>query len=1186
MKKLYQFNNNKYYQNQRLIALLIITLSLTIIIFQSSPAQASLQINKIEIRADTSRECIIAHIELTTNKPFELVGYVIYDPYNMPIKNREGSYINHIGWKVDTVQKISHIKKDVDLDVIPIPGVVPGSYAQLPAGVYKVEFIFHEETDGGKYREVNYTADLHLTIKVDMEIYYAYSKFQASYTVGMGPKPRYITGKLLMKHKGQVRSPIPEELETLEGAREQVTYVVAGLSFPPVWYGTFSGSVTTNKDGTFKIDMKDGSGERDIGKITAERRDASKDFEIVSITPDPSKPIVRDKNLKTFKVTVQYNLPQNPSSYSEGTLEFQIYSPKFDPWELDGAVCDNIKVKGSGKVTVDLTVWVEPGDYMYDVIYVTVTLFRPYARYNDTRIMKLVAYQVIDQKPPIKVEATSSTPIISPGEKLDVNVKITYDGKPAKGASVVLNIHKPDGTTIRLPKEPYVYCCADKQGEMRIPVQIPTDAKAGEEWVIEVTANYQPVQGNMLLRPVRSATSLNLKISRPYLLVFRGQEYENDNLVLKPLKINVTVLMPKEGKYVKKTMQTDKDGSISLLSIIKNNKGEIVDGTYVIKLDQLPKGDDKWKERWGTYNKYPMWNDKMPPSIKILVASDSSKTIKHSITILQAIDLWIQAPQKGLIKVDKTSHYMLQDKQNLVIVVRSLEAWEYLVRSEVKSFLTAAGVDSADAQKIASTSIIYGVDCGMCGDRPCPGQYMPLKRAIGMQLSADQAFSDKGISGDKDFLGSLLHEFGHRVKANLLPDLWGSLSLGGEHSSEYDPCPNRETAYDEAFADLFPILVQSYSKYLPGYAGLSYGRAALVYGRHSSGKTGDYIEARIAGLWISIYGLPYYGKTTKSVVALRDWLETSRFFNKIYGRPPRTIQEWLLAKVFRDPSLISKIEDLTKPEKYDIPVFYTVDMTQAQGILRTQGGEGVAALVIGYNSEIELTQPSRMSYTKQRKLPLKSGRISLINLKAGDRVYVQGISYDARIYFKKADEKGCGNLLKVDLSGVPPATAGGYIELKSADTLFISNGIIAHVKKIGAGIPGIKIKSSSATVTGINSELLITIYENGTTTVTVLEGRVTVEAQNQEVAVNTGQQTKIAPGSSPKQPAHVDTTKIQKWWATPPIREQNNTKQTSPQEKPENGIQTIIQKIVETLQDIVQAIIQTITQIIQRITNK
>ena len=97
MKKLYQFNNNKYYQNQRLIALLIITLSLTIIIFQSSPAQASLQINKIEIRADTSRECIIAHIELTTNKPFELVGYVIYDPYNMPIKNREGSYINHIG---------------------------------------------------------------------------------------------------------------------------------------------------------------------------------------------------------------------------------------------------------------------------------------------------------------------------------------------------------------------------------------------------------------------------------------------------------------------------------------------------------------------------------------------------------------------------------------------------------------------------------------------------------------------------------------------------------------------------------------------------------------------------------------------------------------------------------------------------------------------------------------------------------------------------------------------------------------------------------------------------------------------------------------------------------------------------------------------------------------------------------
>ena len=133
-----------------------------------------------------------------------------------------------------------------------------------------------------------------------------------------------------------------------------------------------------------------------------------------------------------------------------------------------------------------------------------------------------------------------------------------------------------------------------------------------------------------------------------------------------------------------------------------------------------------------------------------------------------------------------------------------------------------------------------------------------------------------------------------------------------------------------------------------------------------------------------------------------------------------------------------------------------------------------------------------------KELSLKSERISLINLKAGDRVYAQGISYDARIYLKKAGEKDCSNLLKVGLSVVPPATTGGYIELKSVDTLFISNGIIAHVKKIGAGIPGIKIKSSSATVTGINSELLITVYENGTTTVIVLEGRVTVEAKTKK----------------------------------------------------------------------------------------
>ncbi|MCD6209169.1 MAG: hypothetical protein J7J67_03170 [Thermoproteales archaeon] len=775
----------------------------------------------------------------------------------------------------------------------------------------------------------------------------------------------------------------------------------------------------------------------------------------------------------------------------------------------------------------------------------------------------------------LKVSVSTQKAAYNPGEEAQLKIKVTYAGQPVQGARINITIYKPDGSTLKLPEKGDTYCCTNSQGGMTIPIQILSDAKTGEKWTIAVTATYQPKDFE---KPVSAKTQLDLDIGEPLLLEIQEQVLQGGKLELKPLKIKVTVIKASGGKTTKEILETSDEGTISLLQIIRNDKGEIADGIYVVKLDHLPQGDQAWKEKWGTINKYPVWNDKMPPSIKIQVTSDDTKKLKHSITILATNTLWIKDPAKGLIEVDAKTPYQVPEDQNIIIVLRSLETWEQLVRSEVESFLVAAGVNPSTAQKIASTSIIYGVDCGMCGDRPCPGQYMPSRNAIGMSMPADKAYSQRGISIEYDFLGNLLHEFGHRVKENLLYD--SGASLGGEHSSEYDPCPNLDTAYDEAFADLFPILVQSYSQALPSYVGLRYDRAAKVYGRHKSGKTGDYIEARIAGLWVSMYGLTYSGKTSKSAAALRDIIKTSLFFKATYGRPARTIGEWLTAKAFLDPTTIGKIQDIVKPEKYDIPVLYALDMPQAQGILRTQSGNGLSAFVIAYYMSAKLAPPSRLSYTEAREVSLKQAGVSTFPLKTGDEIHATGGFglNDGAIYIKKTSEQGSQNMLKIDIS----AWRESHIKLLDSNTLYISNNLKAHIKKIGAGIPELKIKTDTATITAINSELLIDT-SNNETTVTVLEGQVTVEAQNQQVTVTSGQQTLIKPGTTPTKPQRVDASNIQKWWT--PYQPQEQAQKPQQPQTPQSKPQDIIQQIIKTLQNIVQQLIRTITEIIQQITH-
>lgn len=1094
------------------ILMFLMLLSYFLIMVRISGVSADFSVKKIEVSGDHAKVYVVS------DKAFSLIGYVIKSPYGKVL-----SPVIKLKWDEDPKGKTKEFYKEFSINVIDPLLDSNVRLADIPAGSYELIFMFKKFLDGSS-KKVNYTVNINVKIKIDLMIYVVEKIIKSSFIMGMGPTPSRITGRLKIVCGGKAHRPTMDEISTFKGATRSITFIVGGVK-EKIVSSQPTESCEMKTDGRFVLDWGkfpySGFGERDIGEISTVIRDASRDFKIIKVDPAPSKPIVRDKNLKIFYVTVEYNLPKTPSSYSEGTLEFELLSPKLDPWELSGDVYERVHVKGSGRVTRKLTCWIEPGDYKYGVLYIVVALFRPYAPKYDVRINKTIVYRVIDQKKPsLKVYANLLTNKVSPGEKPTIEVLVKYKDKPVKGAHIWLVLHKSDGTSLRFPSKGY-FCCTNENGKMIIKAfTIPKNIKSGEELSLEVIATYQPRRGNELLRVVKASTTLQLSTTPLWTLTFMEQVFKGEKLVLKPVKLNLSIT----GR-VKLSVLTGNDGSISLLNIIRNNEGKIVNGAYTVRLSNLPKGDEEWKKKWGTINKYPMWSDKTLPGFQIVVTSDSSKPYGHAVRLRYLESILIQGRNGEIVRLGSKG---LEITGNVILVLRSLNTWEQIVRNEVKRFLIASGVNSAVAQEISSKRIIYGVDCGMCGNSPCKGMYDLGTDTLYIHLPADKVFSSRGISVSEDSLGSILHEFGHRVKERLIPD--PGAKLGGEHRSEYEPCATPQLAYDEAFADLFPILVQSYSRSLPTYVGLSYDNPSKVYGRHSSGKTGEFIEGRITGFWVSLYKLPYRARSGNGPKALADILHTMRVYRALTGRPPRTIVEWIMAKVFLDPTSITKIYDLTKPKKYNIPIFEI--SKKSKGVLRINKQNGISAFIIPQSIRVELTAPNRIKASGTARIDLKGGGVSSFCLAPGDKIFSSGWKYDGTIYLKLASEHTIDNMLKIDLYGQELTNiVRGLVSLGSDEkSLIVVNPCKVHIRKIGNGIPGLRIFTPAFEITKINSELIVEIFKNGTVAVTVLEGSVTVSSKGSTVNVKTGERIRGCKGMSLSKPVKVDTDSIEKWW--------------------------------------------------------
>ena len=607
----------------------------------------------------------------------------------------------------------------------------------------------------------------------------------------------------------------------------------------------------------------------------------------------------------------------------------------------------------------------------------------------------------------------------------------------------------------------------------------------------------------------------------PCLFIYE-QVLEGGRLTLRPLKVSFTVRQP-GGRELAGI--TDEKGNTSMVSFLTDSCGRLVLGGYRIELDSLPTEGDEWRDRWGTYRRYPSRSRRGP--IVVLDVQKGSGGLKCKIRVTRTYSVWVADERGRLVAVyPRLGPEGLEVGRDLVLVVRSLNTWEALLRAEIEGLLKAAGVSPARARGIVEKlAIRYGVDCGMCGSEPCPGEFKP-PNIINIRLAADEFYSFGGITGNS--LSDLIHEFGHRVKEELLHD--PGARLGGSHVSEWDPSENRDTAYDEGFANFFPILVMSYSRLLPSYVGEHYDTGKYL-GRHPGGARGDWIEGRITGFWTALYGLSYSGKSAKPAAVLRDFLRTCAAFRRVYGRYPRTMSEWIMAKAFLDPASIPRIEELAKPAAYDMPVLVTPDMREPAGILRSSGAGNLAALVLHDNLEINLTPPSRLSASHHAVAPLRRGGLSVLVLEPGDCFRAGGMGFDGTLFLRDATSPW-GDMLRVDLYGLSLLNWDrGLVKLLPGRVLYVARDSRVHVEKLGEGVKGLKVRTDSAEITGMNSEFVLEVDSGGVTCLTVLQGEVVVAAASEEVVVEGGQMTRVEPGQPPHAP--LEAGAVEAWWIRP-----------------------------------------------------
>ncbi|RLE91262.1 MAG: hypothetical protein DRJ46_02620, partial [Thermoprotei archaeon] len=374
-------------------------------------------------------------------------------------------------------------------------------------------------------------------------------------------------------------------------------------------------------------------------------------------------------------------------------------------------------------------------------------------------------------------------------------------------------------------------------------------------------------------------------------------DYTNGQWNLKKMSNFEFTIAKKDGKS--KTVKLDQSGCINVTELYYTSGGKPEEGEYVIKMEERVSAVRriKWKWYYGDYELFP------PARLIYTVEADGDRV---KITATLAMNMWLTAESGANLfqgPVDIT--------RGATITLRSVEAWDQLMRYTVYTMLSAAGVPAGKAEQLRNLPVYYGTKVDhfdtLYWNHIC--LYHPA--------SISYTFSTRNPGNLAEIIEGVFHEYGHAVREYLWKDpsiAFRWFKLGGAHASKTAPT-SLPVAFDEGHSHYFAYLAYKYL--VEEHAQLinlplppleSYNQPK--YTGKMKNHFGDEVEGRVAGFLLEVLGdnpAQSYRKFLQVVNSISHYTGFDTYVKSGGPRPPRTLNEWTIAAFTMRPELRDKI---------------------------------------------------------------------------------------------------------------------------------------------------------------------------------------------------------------------------------------------------------------------------------------
>ena len=445
----------------------------------------------------------------------------------------------------------------------------------------------------------------------------------------------------------------------------------------------------------------------------------------------------------------------------------------------------------------------------------------------------------------------------------------------------------------------------------------------------------------------------------------------------------------------------------------------------------------------------------------------------------------------------------------LEATIKSILSWDNYGRSKLMLFLRDVGISSTKIDEILSIPTVYGR--GEDQYIPPPSNVVQYKDTAGDFYMWD----NRTIGLD---LQTFYHEWGHAIKEKLLAD--PDVDLGGVHEKTYLPASSMELAYDEGHAEFFACL-------LLDYIGLNFFKPhdryqGPEYLSTRYAKEANYIEGRIAGYWLSIYGLSQRSLSSTQVVnAYRDFLKISKVFKALIGHFPRRIHEWIYMKIAMLPNLneIRRVIREANKRKFSMPHLFYREMPYVEGEVSGKSFIIMGALSITSNDGFKSV--SLKGTTKDRLIG-----VAVFNV--GDKIMGESQTVVSTTTMEPTLIAGGQILLMNSITGDIETTidiSEGTELIVEKDSFRINDKGAIHVNSHGKGL---KVNALGYSCIA-NSDFEIRVINRDKAIITVLEGDVVITNNITSINVNGGTYVTIL-GKEISEPTPIK--EVNKWWTS------------------------------------------------------